>query len=360
MDIIFKKELGILHRVFPKIVTGAGILLGLWLGARYLLPLLLPFLLGAGLALLAEPMVRLFSGKFRLPRGIAAAIGVSMAFCFLFLLLALLAALAVKELRTLAGVLPDLGNMAKTGIGSLAGWLQGITQLAPEGLREPLSRSIGEFFTGGTDLLDRGVGYVLGLAGGILTHIPDGALGMGTAIISSFMISAKLPGIRQWLTQLLPRQKLGPVLETLGRIRSALGGWVKAQVKLAAMTWAILAAGFLILRIPYAPLWALLVAGLDAFPVLGTGTILLPWSLICLLQGDTARCIGLLGIYAAAALIRSVLEPRLVGRHLGLDPLVTLFALYAGYKIAGLPGMLLAPMAAMTVANTVTRGTTGP
>lgn len=346
--------------MFPKILTGTGILLGLWLGVRYLLPLLLPFLLGAGLALLAEPMVRLFSQRFRLPRGIAASIGVSMAFCFLFLLLLLLAALAVKELQTLAGVLPDLGSMAKTGIGSLSGWLQGMARHAPESLRDPLSRSIGEFFSGGTALLDRGVGYVLSLAGGVLSHIPDGAFGMGTAIISSFMISAKLPAIRRRLELLLPRAKLGPVLTVLGRIRAALGGWLKAQLKLAAVTWAILTAGFLILRIPYGPLWALLIAGLDAFPVLGTGTILLPWSLICLLQGDTARCIGLLGVYAVVSLTRSILEPRLVGRHLGLDPLVTLFALYAGYKLAGLPGMLLAPMAAVTVANAVSRGTADP
>lgn len=343
--------------IFPKFLTGAGTLLGLWLGVKYLLPLLLPFLLGAGLALLAEPMVRLFSQRFRLPRGIAAAIGVSMAFCFLFLLLLLLAALAVKELQTLAGVLPDLGSMAKTGIGSLSGWLQGMTRHAPESLRAPLRRSIGEFFSGGTALLDRGVGYVLGLAGGVLSHIPDGAFTIGTAIISSFMLSAKLPVIRRRLGQLLPRQKLGPILDTLSRVRSALGGWVKAQLKLAAVTWAILTAGFLILRIPYGLLWAFLVAALDAFPVLGTGTILLPWSLICLLQGDTARCIGLAGVYAVVALTRSVLEPRLVGRHLGLDPLVTLFALYAGYKLAGLPGMLLAPMAAVTVVNAVSRGT---
>lgn len=344
--------------IFPKILTAAVIGLVLWLAVRYLLPLLLPFLLGAGLALLAEPMVRLLSRRFPLPRGIAAAIGVSMALCFLSLLLFLLAALAVKELQTLAGILPDFGSMAKKGIASLSGWLQGLTGYAPASLREPLSRSIGEFFSGGTALLDRGVGYVLGLAGGILSHLPDGALGIGTAIISGYMISAKLPGIRKRLASLLPRERLGQVPEVLDRIRTALGGWLKAQLKLAAVTWAILCAGFLLLRIPYGFLWALLVAALDAFPVLGTGTILLPWSLICLLQSDTPRSIGLLGIYVVVSLTRSVLEPRLVGRHLGLDPLVTLFALYAGYKLAGLPGMLLAPMAAITIANAASRGTT--
>lgn len=339
----------------PKILIGAGAILALWLGVRYLLPLLLPFLLGTGLALLAEPMVRFFNRNSHIPRGIAAAIGITMAFSFLSLLLLLLVALAVKELRALAGVLPDLGSMAKTGIGSLAGWLQDMTRHAPESLQDPLSRSIGDFFSGGTALLDRAMGYVLGMAGGMLSHIPDGAFGIGTAIISSFMISAKLPAIRRRLSTLLPRQKLGPALAAVNRIRTALGGWLKAQLKLAIVTWVILTAGFLILRIDYGPLWALLVAALDAFPVLGTGTIVLPWSLICLIQGDTARSIGLVGIYAVVALTRSILEPRLVGRHLGLDPLVTLFALYAGYKLAGLVGMLAAPMAAVALTNAASR-----
>ena len=342
--------------LLPKILTAAGVTLALWLGVHFLLPLLMPFLLGTGLALLAEPVVRLLNRRFRLPRGAAVGIGVSMAFCFLVLLLLLLAALAFRELRVLAGVLPDLGEMAKTGVGSLSEWLQGMASHAPESLRDPLSRSIGEFFSGGTALLDRIVGYILGLAGSILSHLPEGALGTGTAIISSFMISAKLPAIRQRLALLLPREKIGPVLATLRRARTALGGWLKAQLKLAAVTWGILSLGFLILRIPYSLLWALLVATLDAFPVLGTGTILLPWSLICLLQRETARSIGLLGIYAAASLTRSVLEPRLVGRQLGLDPLVTLFAFYAGYKLAGLAGMLLAPIAVVTIVNAVGSG----
>ena len=341
---------------FPKILTAAAMILALWLGVRFLLPLLTPFLLGTGLALLAEPVVRLLNRRFHLPRGAAAGIGVTMAFCFLVLLLLLLAALTLKELQALAGVLPDLGEMAKNGVGSLSGWLQGMTNYAPESIREPLGRSIGDFFSGGTALLDRIVGYVLGLAGSILSQLPEGALGTGTAIISSFMISAKLPAIRARLARLLPRAKIAPVLAVLGRVRTALGGWLKAQVMLAAVTWGILCLGFLLLRIPYSFLWALLVAILDAFPVLGTGAILLPWSLICLLQGETARGIGLLGIYAAAALTRSILEPRLVGRQLGLDPLVTLFALYAGYKLAGLAGMLLAPMAAVTIIGALSGG----
>ena len=132
--------------------------------------------------------------------------------------------------------------------------------------------------------------------------------------------------------------------------------FVKGRKYAALITFLVALTGMLLLRIPHGPLWAGVVALVGAFPVLGAGTVLLPWSLICLLQGETARGIGLLGIYAAAALTRSILEPRLVGRQLGLDPLVTLFALYAGYKLAGLAGMLLAPMAAVTIIGALSGG----
>ena len=96
-------------------------------------------------------------------------------------------------------------------------------------------------------------------------------------------------------------------------------------------------------------LWAFGICLLDALPVLGTGTVLLPWALICCLQLDKARAIGLVGIYVVISLVRSVLEPKLVGRQLGLDPLVTLFSLYAGYKLWGIGGMIVAPLLAVTV-----------
>lgn len=335
--------------LYSRLLTAGSILLVIWLGSRYLLPLIAPFLLGAVLALLAEPVVSMLRRRIGLPRGLASGIGVAMTFCLLALAVFLIGALILRELGVVAGVLPDLGAMAKDGIASLGSWLQGLTRYAPGSLREYLSRSIGEFFSGGTALLDKAVSYILGLAGGVLSHVPDGALSLGTGVVSSFMISVKLPAIRGWLKKRLPQERLQPGLEALGRIRAAIGGWLKAQAKLAGVTWGILTVGFLLIRIPYGILWAFLVALVDTFPVLGTGTVLIPWSLICLLQGDHGRGVGLLGIYALVTLTRSILEPKLVGRHLGLDPLVTLVALYAGYKIWGLAGMILAPMLAVVI-----------
>ena len=316
------------------------------LAVRYLLPLALPFLLGAGLALAAEPLVALL-GR-RLPRSAAAGIGVSVTFALLSLAAAALCALAIRELGLLAQVLPELIEAARGGMQSVELFLTDLAARTPEAVRPLLIAQVEELFSGGSALLDRVTRWLLSLASGLVARLPDSALGFGTGLIASYMISAKLPVWRGWLRSRLPREKLGNLPDTLRGMKATLLGWLKAQAKLSGVTWAVVTAGFLLLGIRHAPLWAAAVAAVDAFPVLGTGAVLVPWSLVSFLQGDSIRAFGLLGLYGAVTLIRSLLEPRLVGRQLGLDPLVTLIALYAGYRLFGLPGMILAPILAVT------------
>ena len=336
-----------------KILPFLGIFLAVWLFARYLLPLFLPFLLGLGLALTAQPAVIFFEKHLRLPRFLAVGTGVTAAFFFLMLLFLLLCAFLFRELRLLAGVLPDLEQTATTGIALLESWLLSLTEAFPQSIAGLLQQNISGFFSGGTALLDKTLRYILSLAANLLAHIPDSALTMGTALISGYMISAKLPRIRRWLQRRFPKEKWRPVLEGLQRVKSALFGWLLAQLKLSFVTFGILSAGFLLLRIPNALLWSLAVSLLDAFPILGTGTALIPWALISFLQNNAPRAIGLLGTYAVVTLLRSGLEPKLVGKQLGLDPLVTLMALYAGYQLWGIGGMILAPLLTVTALQLV-------
>ena len=124
-----------------------------------------------------------------------------------------------------------------------------------------------------------------------------------------------------------------------------------AEVKLAGIAFVVMATGFLLLRIENSFVWAALITLVDAFPIFGVGTVLVPWALVCFLQRNIAKGIGLLAIYAVAWLSRSILEPKLVGRGLGLDPLATLIAIYAGWKLWGIVGMLLAPILTLAVAQ---------
>ena len=315
------------------------------------MPVLLPFLLAALLALAAEPLVRFFCSKMKLPRGFATGIGVSITLVVLVLLMMVLVALTLKELGSLAAVVPDLEETAAQGMSLMEQWLLGLVKHTPQSVSPILTHSVEGLFSDSTALLDRMSTWLLGLATGVVSRLPDSALGLFTWLLAGFMISAKLPKIKVWVKNHTPSTWSDKYLPMLKRLKASVFGWAKAQAKLMSVTAIVLAAGFFILQVPYAPVWAVLIALIDALPVLGTGMVLVPWSLVCFLQGDSVRGIGLLGVYAAAALLRSVLEPRLVGKQLGLDPLVTLLAMYAGYRIFGFGGMILAPLLAVVLAQ---------
>ena len=241
-------------------------------------------------------------------------------------------------------------------MGRVSGWLMSLADRAPEGLRALLRSGVTELFSGGSALLDRATDFLLRLASGILSRVPGGALSIATGVISAFMFSAKLPAIGAALRSRIPGERLRSLRAGMSRIRSALAGWLKAQARLAGVTFVICAAVFLLLGVKRALLWAVLVALVDALPILGSGAVLVPWSLVSFLGGDPVRAFALLGTYAAAAVTRSVLEPRLVGRQLGLDPLVTLISLYTGYRLLGIAGMLLAPMVAAAASQFAASG----
>lgn len=326
-----------------KIPLIAAAFAALWLGARYLLPVALPFLLGALLALAAEPLVRPLSR--RLKRGLAAGLGVSATLLGLCGILSLVGAAAVRQIGRLAGTVPRLADTARQGMQVLEDWLVGLSEGAPEAVRPALRKTVLSVFDDGSVLLQQATRNLPQVVSATLGHVGNGVLGAGTALVAGFLISARLPALRKSIRKSIPEKWF----EAAARVKTALGGWVKAQLKLMAVTWGIVTVGFLLLRIPFAPLWAALVAVVDAVPILGTGTVLVPWAVVCFLQGQSLQGVGLLCVYASSAVTRTVLEPKLVGRQLGLDPLVTLGALYVGYRFWGFAGLLLAPILASAV-----------
>ncbi len=335
------------HPLLKKAAIAAGAILAVWLGSRYLLPIALPFALAALVALVADPLVRTLERRLHLPRWLGAGLGVGVTLLLGILILVTLCALLIRELGNLAGVMPDLEETALEGMDALEGFLLDMAGKTPKGISPILTRSVENLFSDGSALLDEATDRVLRMASGVMTRIPDSALGMGTWLLASFMISTRLPKLRCALRERIPQAWREHTLPALKRMRQYLSRWAMAQLKLAGLTFLVLSVCFLLLRIPHGILWAGVICLLDALPVLGTATILVPWSLVSLLQGDHIRAIGLLGTYTAVWALRSALEPRMVGKQLGLDPLWTLLAMYAGYRIWGLAGMIAAPLLAV-------------
>ena len=186
---------------------------------------------------------------------------------------------------------------------------------------------------------------LLAAAGGLAGQLPAMALACSFALLSSFLILPDYEEIGAFLLRQLPRPLAGPVQASRDFLLATIRQVVGAYLMILAITFGEISLGLWLLRVDYYLVIGLAVAVLDILPVIGSGCVLVPWGLWCLLAGSPTLGAGILLLYAVVTGARAVLEPRIVGRRIGLSPLTTLVAMYAGMKLWGVGGLILAPMA---------------
>lgn len=184
----------------------------------------------------------------------------------------------------------------------------------------------------------RGVEFM----GDAAANITNGLVGTLVMILAAYFFIAEREKISVQMIKLVPSDMEEHVRKIRDRLVSALGGFLLAQLKIMFIIFLILLAGLFILRNPYALFLALLIAFLDLLPILGTGTVLIPWAVIVFFGGHFRQGIILLIIYVICLLTRQILQPKIIGDSIGMGTLSTLFLIYTGFKIQGVRGMILA------------------
>ena len=163
-------------------------------------------------------------------------------------------------------------------------------------------------------------------------------------IIATVFITIDFEKIKNFLVRQIPDGKR----KIFAEARVFFGGTIVkcflSYMAILFITFIELALGFTLLRIPYALLLAALIAVVDILPVLGTGTVLVPWGVISLLLGDYGIGIGILLLYLVITIIRNTIEPKLVGKQIGLHPVVTFAGMLLGLKYFGFLGMFGIPL----------------
>ena len=120
--------------------------------------------------------------------------------------------------------------------------------------------------------------------------------------------------------------------------------YIKSYLLIMLLTFSILLLGLTLLRIRYALLMAFVIAILDILPVIGLGAVLIPWALWSFASSNSALGIGLIILYGVAVIIRQIAEPKIVGKNLGLNPLLTIILMYIGFSLFGVIGLVLVPI----------------
>ena len=320
----------------------AGLLL--WGLLTLLLNWALPFLAGFALAALLEPSVRFLTRRLRLPRWAAAGL------CTLLLALALAGGLALLLWRlwlALTSLLRDLPSLLAplTATGDrLSLWARQLLVAAPPELRPTLQAGLDALTQQAAALPAQLSATVAERAAALCAALPRWGLGLFTTALAAYFSSAGRPALVAFLWRQVPPERRAGVSVGLDRLRAAAGGWLRAQGLLTLSTFSLLALGLLLLGVPSPLLPAAATALTDALPVLGAGLVLIPWAGASLLTGNLTLGLGLLVLWGLIWAVRSLLEPRLVGRQAGLPPLAALVAMYMGFQALGVAGMVLAPL----------------
>lgn len=322
----------------------ALIVLAIWLLLRFALPWLAPFILALITARLIEPVVKYFKVRFRFRRGFASAVCTILVLAMMIGLFILIISKAIYQLVSFVKDLPALLSGFTAFISSLEERINGYILAAPAGMQEYLLNVFDSISKKSAEFPAELSGRLLGYLSTAASYAPKIVLFILTYSISLFFFSSSYPEVTGFIMRQIPKRCHQGIYTFKSDLIVTMGKWLKAQLMLCIVTFFELTAAFLLLRIDYAFILALMISAIDALPVFGTGTILIPWALYSLLSGNLPRAIALIVIYFTVAVVRSFLEPKLIGHQIGLHPAATLLALYIGFSCAGVAGMVLFPI----------------
>lgn len=335
-------------KFFLSLVLYAVCAIAAMVGIPYILPLAGPFLIAFAAAAAMEPAVSALHRR-GVSRALAAGVITVLLLIVLGLILSLTASKVFSTMTAFAGKTPELLEMLSASLNALQEKALLLIRSAPEGLIEELSIAMealtNELYAVPAWLSEKLLAFLAGLA----RRSPDLLLFTATSAIGIYFFSASYRDIMDFIQRQLPHRVLHKARRAWASLRSACAGYLRVQAILLGITFAELWLLFLILKLKNTLLLAGIIALVDALPVLGAGTVLLPWALYCLIMGNSAQAIGLLTGYAIITAVRNLIQAKLVGDQLGLHPVVSLICIYVGWKLAGFAGMIILPIAAVVL-----------
>lgn len=316
-------------------VVCLGAALAVWFFFRFLFGILLPFLLGAVAVALLRPLSEKLRGKTRLPGALVSLLGVLCVGGALAILFGFAAYRLFAEGSALLLRVSEEGFAAR--LEEAVGELLSRFPLLAESLGE--GEGMGALFLAAVRRLGEALPGILASA---VTSVPNAIFSVFVFLFSAFYFAVDGERMRGTLVPLLPPSLRGRLEALEARAAKTAVSYFKVYAILSFITFSLLLLGFWILSVDYAFLLAAVLAVFDLLPLFGVGAVLLPAGAI-LLFVDRPMGVGLLLLYGVILFVRQVLEPRLIGKRLGLHPLPVLLLLYGGSRLFGLWGLFLAP-----------------
>lgn len=334
-------------RLFVFIFTLIALYIAFKLSIFYI-----PFLIAFIISLIIEPLIRKVMKITNLTRKVSAIITLVIVFSIIIGLLIW----GITSLITEAtSILDNLNNNMNNIVGRVSDLIASLNFdniKIPEQIKTIVQNGVNDFVGAGTNIAQKSLTGIIDT----IKYIPKIMIYIGISIVATYFVCADKMYILDQMEHHLPRNWVNKFGYKLRKVISSLGAYLKAEGTLILISFVIVLIGLIIfeiigMNVQYPIIMALLIGFVDALPILGSGTIMIPWAVISAFNGDIRLAIALIVLYVVIIVIRQLIEPRIVSNHIGIHPIFTLIAMYTGFKIIGVIGMFIGPIILIILKN---------
>jgi sporulation integral membrane protein YtvI len=312
----------------------------------------IPFIIAFLISLLIEPLIKFFMRKFKMKRKVSAIL-------IFGLILAIIVGLIAWVIVTLITEATNFLNNINFYIEKISNESQNIIakfefdkiKLSDE-MKLMLENSSGDFIQTGSNWIKSILTKLLN----VLTSLPTIGLYIVITILALyFMCTDKIYMLDQ-IEHHLPEKWVKNITRHIKALAKALGCYLKAQLKLILISFVISLIGLYFfsiigMNIKYPLLAGIGIAIVDALPIFGSGTVMVPWAVIAAFNGDIRLGISILVLWIIMCIVRQIIEPKIVSGQIGIHPIFTLIAMYTGFRFLGFIGMFVGPIVLIILKN---------
>ena len=328
---------------YKEVLIVIGIAIAVFVGMKYLLPFVAPFFIAYIIVRILNPFVKRLQRRIKIKKEWLAAVVLGF---FSILLIGGLYYLTIQLFAQIKAIVSNLDSYEKEfrlKLGNCCSAMEQTLGIQAEAIEDFVYQNI-QVMTDRLqvyivpDMFNYSLQYLLGFVK---------AAGLFFALfVSVLLLLMDYDEIHDKLKKFELYRRTATVLNRLWGLG---GAYFKAQLIIMSIVSVICVAGLWVIRYPYALLVGLLIGVSDALPFIGTGTILIPWALVCALQGDFVHAAAYATLFFVANTTREFLEPKMIGKKLGVYPIVIAVAVYAGICIYGVAGVILGPLTLLAI-----------
>ncbi len=328
-----------------RVVFIAVLLALAYLMLEYAITWVMPFLIGFLVALMFQPLIRLLHEKGKINKRLGAFLVVIVGYSLLGMLVWRLGSVLVGSLKDFSMNLPTFFSTEVVPFFNAAGQgIMGFSEWVFPGMGNQVGQLIGSFLESLQGSLGEVSTNALSSVAEISARLPFWLISFIFTILSSLFISMDYDHVMEFIGRQIPEKKKEVLLDIKDYLKKTLKGYIKAYFILMLITFAEISVGLLTLRVKNPFGIAAIIAIADVFPILGTGTVVIPWAVFSLFQQRYYLALGLILLYLIVTAVRHFVEPKVVGDQLGIPPIVAIICIYLGYIWFGVLGIIIFPI----------------